>query len=264
MARTKSATERPCEDEAPRPRSTSVIHDRPLRAGHASLHRANPTEGRGCRSLAGRRRRDPRTILGPVGTIRAHLVPLDVPPEGVEPALHEASPGTPVPLPALDLPRSRRPGWPTLAGARSRLRRRGDPARRVGSSSLMSAPATSASSPDAPALERAVAILAGPSTERFPLRGSMGRIALVVGAGERGVLALDGLGRAPDDRIYAAWLVPPGSATPVRVATVLRGRARGAALAPGGSGRARRGHAGGCACTGPAVAKPPAVVAARS
>ena len=51
----------------------------------------------------------------PVGTIRAHLVPLDVAPEGVEPALHEASPGTPVPLPALDLPRSRRPGWPTLA-----------------------------------------------------------------------------------------------------------------------------------------------------
>ena len=50
-----------------------------------------------------------------MGKIRAHLVPLGVGPEGVEPALHEASPGTPVPLPALDIPRSRRPGWPTLA-----------------------------------------------------------------------------------------------------------------------------------------------------
>ena len=50
-----------------------------------------------------------------MGTIRAHLVPLDVSQEGVEPALLEASPGTPVPLPALELPRSRRPGWPTLA-----------------------------------------------------------------------------------------------------------------------------------------------------
>jgi hypothetical protein len=50
-----------------------------------------------------------------MGTIRAHLVPLDVSKEGAEPALLEGSPGTPVPLPALELPRSRRPGWPTLA-----------------------------------------------------------------------------------------------------------------------------------------------------
>ena len=90
-----------------------------------------------------------------------------------------------------------------------------------------------AASPDSPALERAVAILAGPATERFPLRGSVGRITLVVGAGERGVLALDGLGRAPDGRIYAAWLVPPGSATPVRVATFSGDEPGGAALAPG-------------------------------
>jgi hypothetical protein len=103
-----------------------------------------------------------------VGTIRAHLVPLDMPKEGAETAFLEASPGTPVPLPAL---------------------------------------------------ERAVAVLAGPGTERFPLRGSVGRIALVVGSGERGVLALDGLGRAPEGKTYTAWLVPPGSATPVRVAT---------------------------------------------
>jgi hypothetical protein len=153
-----------------------------------------------------------------MGTIRAHLVPLDVPSEGVEPALHEASPGTPVPLPALDLQRSRRPGWPTLAALAAGC---GAAAILLGAWALVAEvrSGNEATSPATPALERAVAVLAGPSTERFPLRGSMGRITLVVGAGERGVLALDGLGRAPDDRIYAAWLIPPGSATPVRVAT---------------------------------------------
>ena len=153
-----------------------------------------------------------------VGTIRAHLVPLDAPQEGGRPALHEASPGTPVPLPALDPPQSRRPGWPTLAALAAGC---GVAAMLLGAWALVAEVRSGddASSPDSPALERAVAILAGPSTERFPLRGSMGRITLVVGSGERGLLALDGLGRAPEERIYAAWLVRPGTATPVRVAT---------------------------------------------
>jgi anti-sigma-K factor RskA len=153
-----------------------------------------------------------------VGTIRAHLVPLDAPQEGSRPALHEASPGTPVPLPALDPPQSRRPGWPTLAALAAGC---GVAAMLLGAWALVAEVRSGdeASSPDSPALERAVAILAGPSTERFPLRGSMGRITLVMGSGERGLLALDGLGRAPEERIYAAWLVRPGTATPVRVAT---------------------------------------------
>jgi hypothetical protein len=153
-----------------------------------------------------------------MGTIRAHLAPLDVSQEGVEPALLEASPGTPVPLPALELPRSRRPGWPTLAALGAGC---GVAAILLGAWALVAdiRSGSPASSRGIPALERAVSILAGPSTERFPLRGSMGRITLVVGAAERGVLALDGLGPAPDGRIYAAWLVPPGSAMPVRVAT---------------------------------------------
>ena len=135
-----------------------------------------------------------------VGTIRAHLVPLDAPQEGGRPALHEASPGTPVPLPALDPPQSRRPGWPTLAALAAGC---GVAAMLLGAWALVAEVRSGdeASSPDSPALERAVAILAGPSTERFPLRGSMGRITLVVGSGERGVLALDGLGRAPEARI---------------------------------------------------------------
>jgi hypothetical protein len=153
-----------------------------------------------------------------MGTIRAHLVPLDVSQEGVEPALLEASPGTPVPLPALELPRSRRPGWPTLAALGAGC---GVAAILLGAWALVAdvRSGNSDATPNGPALERAVAILAGPSTERFPLRGSMGRITLVVGAGERGVLAVDGLGRAPDGSVYTAWLVPPGSAAPVRVAT---------------------------------------------
>jgi hypothetical protein len=153
-----------------------------------------------------------------MGTIRAHLVPLDVSQEGVEPALPEGSPGTPVPLPALELPRSRQPGWPTLAALAAGC---GAAAILLGAWALVAEvrSGNSDASSNTPALERAVAILAGPSTERLPLRGSMGRITLVVGAGERGVLAVDGLGRAPDRRIYTAWLVAPGSATPVRVAT---------------------------------------------
>lgn len=160
----------------------------------------------------------PGTILAPMGTIRAHLVPLDRSKEGGEPALLEGSPGTHVPLPALELPRSRRPGWPTLTALAAGC---GVAAILLGAWALVAEVRSNdpASSPSSPALERAVAILAGPSTERFPLRGSMGRITLVVGAAERGVLAVDGLGRAPAGRIYTAWLVPPGSATPVRVAT---------------------------------------------
>lgn len=153
-----------------------------------------------------------------MGTIRAHLVPLEVSKEGVEPALLEASPGTPVPLPALELPRSRRPGWPTLAALAAGC---GVAAILLGAWAFVAdvRSGNAASAPASPALERAVAILGRPSTEHLPLRGSMGRITLVVGAGERGVLALDGLGSAPDGRIYAAWLIPPGSATPVRIAT---------------------------------------------
>jgi hypothetical protein len=153
-----------------------------------------------------------------VGTIRAHLAALDAPEATVERAIVEASPGTPVPLPALEIPRARRPGWPTLAALAAGC---GVAAILLGAWAVVAEVRSDAdaSASTSPSLERAVALLAGPGTERFPLRGSMGRITLVVGVGERGVLALDGLGPAPDGRVYAAWLVPPNSATPVRVAT---------------------------------------------
>jgi anti-sigma-K factor RskA len=153
-----------------------------------------------------------------MGTIRAHLAPLEAPKDGAEQAIRDATPGTPVPLPALDLPRSRRPGWPTLAALAAGC---GVAAILLGAWAVVAdVRSVDEASPAAGSgLERAVGILAGASTERVPLRGSMGRITLVVDARDRAVLALDGLGRAPEGRSYAAWLVPPGSATPVRVAT---------------------------------------------
>jgi hypothetical protein len=62
-------------------------------------------------------------------------------------------------------------------------------------------------------LDTALSILAAPDAERVPLRGSVGRILLV--ATDRGaVLSLDGLGAPPAGKVYEAWVVPPGSATP--------------------------------------------------
>jgi hypothetical protein len=153
-----------------------------------------------------------------MGTIRAHLAPLEAPTDGAEQAIRDATPGTPVPLPALDLPRSRRPGWPTLAALAAGC---GVAAILLGAWAVVAdiRSAEEASPAAGSGLERAVGILAGASTERVPLRGSMGRIALIVDARDRAVLVLDGLGRAPEGRVYVAWLVPPGSATPVRVAT---------------------------------------------
>jgi Anti-sigma-K factor rskA len=69
-----------------------------------------------------------------------------------------------------------------------------------------SAVPSSASSID----RRLVTLLAQPGTERFPLKGSVGRIVLAVSAQGRGMLVLDGLGRSPAGRAYQAWLLRPG------------------------------------------------------
>ncbi|HET9242823.1 MAG TPA: anti-sigma factor, partial [Gaiella sp.] len=78
------------------------------------------------------------------------------------------------------------------------------------------------STPDATTqreLDRALAVLADASAERYPLRGSVGRIALVVTAENEAALALDGLGPAPEGMTYQVWLVPAGSVTPLADAT---------------------------------------------
>jgi hypothetical protein len=125
----------------------------------------------------------------------------------------EASPAAPVELAPLELPRARRPGWPTLAALAIAS---GLVAIGLGGWAIVSgadpAPETSL---DGPRLDRALAILADSGAERVPLRGSLGRLMLVVAADDGAVLALDGLGAAPRGLEYAAWVVPPGSATPL-------------------------------------------------
>ena len=69
---------------------------------------------------------------------------------------------------------------------------------------------------------RTLALLALPSTERYRVAGSVGRITLAVVPGDRGYLALNGLWRAPRGRTYVAWLVPPAGRT-IRSAATFRG-----------------------------------------
>ncbi|HET9286626.1 MAG TPA: anti-sigma factor [Gaiella sp.] len=139
----------------------------------------------------------------------AHAHPV---PPGVSDEVVEASLGVPVPLPALELAAPRRPAWPTLAALAITC---GVLAVALGAFALVaelrSGPAPATTLAAGPAL----AILADSEAERVPLRGSVGRIVLVVGDGDRGVLTLDGLGPAAEGRMYAAWVVPPGSAVPV-------------------------------------------------
>ncbi len=151
-----------------------------------------------------------KAILARMGTPRAHLVALD-PGDGVL----ETATAAPVQLPALDLPPARRPGWPTLAAVAAGC---GVVAILLGAWALAaSIRSDDPASPDL-ALARSVAVLTDVDAERLPLRGSVGRIMLVVARDGSAVLALDGLGRAPAGHTYAAWLVPSGSATPRRVA----------------------------------------------
>jgi Anti-sigma-K factor rskA, C-terminal len=151
-----------------------------------------------------------------VGTTRAQLVALDRPDEAVAAPVLEVSPGTAVPMPALDLPRARRPGWATLAALAAGC---GVAATLLGAWVLVATMRDDEGASPGPTLAQAVAVLTDSHAERAPLRGSLGRITLVVGTGDRAVLALDGLGPAPAGRAYAAWLVLAGSATPHLAAT---------------------------------------------
>jgi len=56
---------------------------------------------------------------------------------------------------------------------------------------------------------QAISLLSKSTTERIPLKGSQGTAVLAVGARGRSVLVLDGLGIAPADRSYQAWVVDP-------------------------------------------------------
>jgi hypothetical protein len=137
----------------------------------------------------------------------ASIVQLDRPAGVVE-----ASVGVATPLAALEPAPARRPGWPTLAALAIAC---GLVAVGLGAWALVAETRSEATTPAATTVERALAVLTDSGAERFPLRGSVGRIALVVASDNRAVLALDGLGPAPPGSAYQAWLVPSGSATPI-------------------------------------------------
>jgi anti-sigma-K factor RskA len=63
-------------------------------------------------------------------------------------------------------------------------------------------------------VQRVVSLLSKPSTERIPLRGSSGKITLVVGARGYGVLVVDGLSQAPGGKSFQAWVIRPNADPP--------------------------------------------------
>ena len=147
---------------------------------------------------------------------RAQLATLGTPPEG-----HEPRPTTPelaAPLvlpPPPELPRGRRPGWATLAalGVVTGLGALG-----LGVGAIVTEERTTPPEASA-AVEDSLAVLADSSAERYVLRGSVERIALVVDRDGRAVLTLDGLGPAAPGSVYQAWVIGPRSAAPSSAGT---------------------------------------------
>ena len=141
----------------------------------------------------------------------ANVVPFERPADVVE-----ASPPRPVALPPIELERARRPSWPTLAALATAT---GLAAIGLGAWAAFDDVRAKPDDSAQQALDRSLAVLADSSAVRYPLRGSVGRIALVVRRDGAAVLTLDRLGSAPAGMTYQVWVVPPGSATPAPDAT---------------------------------------------
>ena len=123
----------------------------------------------------------------------------------------DATPATPAALAPVELPRARRPTWPTLASLAIAT---GLVALGLGAWAIVSSTDDETAGLDRAQLDRALPLLAAPGAERIPLSGSVGRIVLVAGRDGAALLSLRGLGAAPEGHAYEAWVVPPGSATP--------------------------------------------------
>lgn len=121
-----------------------------------------------------------------------------------------ASLAAPLELPPVELPRPRRPGWATLAALAVVT---GLAAVGLGVGAIV-AQGREPAPEQSRAVEESFAVLADSDAERYVLRGSVERIALVVDADGRAVLTLDGLGPAAPGTIYQAWVVAPRSARP--------------------------------------------------
>jgi hypothetical protein len=142
----------------------------------------------------------------------ANIVPFERRADVVAPARVET-----VVLPPLEVPRPRRPTWPTLAALAIAS---GIAAVALGSWAVFSeARSDAAPAEPAPSVEWSLGVLADASARRYPLRNSVGRIALVADDADRAVLTLDGLGPAPEGSTYQVWFVPPGSAQPYAAGT---------------------------------------------
>ena len=169
-----------------------------------------------------------QAIVAAVASSTAPLVTLGTPPEAVEvklaalaarvapPETATAGPQRVVEaLPPLALDRPPRPTWPMLAALAIVT---GLVALGLGAWAV----ASELRSDDEPgtglSVDHSLSVLTDATAERYPLRGSVNRILLVVAGDGRAVLALDGLGPAPEGSAYRAWLVAPGTATPVAVA----------------------------------------------
>lgn len=169
-----------------------------------------------------------RAIVAAVAHAPAPVVTLGTPPEAVEARLAALASRVAPPeratagpqrvveaLPPLQLDRPPRPTWPTLAALAIVT---GLVALGLGAWAVASELRSGEAPPASPTVDRSLSVLTDASAERYPLRGSVNRIVLVVAGDGRAVLALDGLGPAPEGTAYRAWLVAPGSATPVAVA----------------------------------------------
>lgn len=136
-----------------------------------------------------------------------NVVPLRRPLDNGDPTAALETPFVPV-----EVPRARRPGWPTLAALAIVT---GLLAVGLGAWSVYAESSSTPSSGEDAAVERSLAVLADSTAVRYPLRGSVGRVALVVTDRGDAVIALDGLGPAPAGRTYRVWVIARGSATPV-------------------------------------------------
>ena len=111
---------------------------------------------------------------------------------------------------AVELPRTRLSGstiaaFAALAGVGAIL---------LGSWAFVSSVTSDDTSSATTQSEQVISLLSKPSTERVPVDGSAGRIVLAVGTGGRAYLVLDGLGLAPTNKSYQAWVIKPNAKAP--------------------------------------------------
>lgn len=135
-----------------------------------------------------------------------------------EPSASEASTATPTGprVRQVELPPERRLSAPTLAGLAAAA---GIAAIVLGGWAFVSGFGTDragdSGSVSAPTgFEQAVTLLARPNAEHLALKGSVGRIILVVQPSDDAALVLNGLGEADPDWAYQVWVTPRDSITP--------------------------------------------------